>query len=64
MVDKDFKNLPGRAVFEKVLRNKVSNIPKNLKYHGYQRDITSIIHTYFEKNPLVLLFLIILKANN
>ena len=37
MADGDFKDLNGRTIADKVLRDKAFNIAKNLKYDGYQR---------------------------
>ena len=38
----DFTNLPRRTVSDKVLCDKVFNIAKNLKYHGYQCRLVSM----------------------
>ena len=36
------KDLPRKTTSDKVLRDKTVNIPKNLKYDGYQREIASL----------------------
>ena len=38
----DFKNLNIRTAADTVLSDKAFNIPKNLKYDGYQRKFASI----------------------
>ena len=40
----DFKDLPRRAVSDKVLRNKAFNVAKNPKYGGYQRGLASMVY--------------------
>ena len=45
----DFKDLPRTAASDKVLRNKAFNIAANLKYDGYQRDLASMVHKFFDK---------------
>ena len=45
----DFKDLPRRTVSDKVLRDKAFNITKNPKYDGYQRRLTSMVYTSFDK---------------
>ena len=49
MAWRDFKDLPGRTASDKVLRDKVFNIAKNLKYNGYQREIASVVYSLFNK---------------
>ena len=49
MVYGDFKNLSRRTAADKVLRDKVLNIAKNLKYDGYQCWIASMIYKCFDK---------------
>ena len=39
----DFKDLKRRTDSDKILRDKAFNIPKNLKYDGYQRGLTSMV---------------------
>ena len=39
----DFKDLKKRTAADKVLRDKAFNIAKNLKYHGYQRGLGSMV---------------------
>ena len=44
-----FKDLKRRASSNKVLKDKVLNIAKNPKYHGYQRGLASMIYNFFDK---------------
>ena len=45
----DFKHLQGRAVCNKVLRDKAFNIAKNPKHYGYQRGLASVIYKSSDK---------------
>ena len=45
----DFKDLKRRTDSDKILRDKVFNIAKNPKYHGYQRGIASMVYKFFDK---------------
>ena len=45
----NFKDLKRRTFSDKVLRDKTFNIPKNPKYDGYQRGITSMVYKFFDK---------------
>ena len=45
----DFKDLNRRSAADKVLRDKAFNIAKNPTYDGYQRGITSMVYTFFDK---------------
>ena len=45
----DFKYLARRTEADKVLRDKAFNIAKHLKYDGYQRGLTSMVYTFFDK---------------
>ena len=45
----DFKDLHRRTAADKVLRDKAFNIDKNLKYHGYQCGLASIVYNFFDK---------------
>ena len=45
----DFKDLARRTASDKVLRNKAFNIAKNPKYGGYQRGMTFMVYTFFDK---------------
>ena len=38
-----FEDLPRRAASDKVLRDKIFKIAKNLKYDGYQRGLASLV---------------------
>ena len=49
MVYGDFKDLTGRTVSDKVLRDKAFNIAKNPKYDGYQRRLASMVYKFFDK---------------
>ena len=61
----DFKYLSRRTVSDKILRDKTFNIAKNLKYDGYQRGLTSMIYTFFDKKLLlrvqIYLLVVVLK---
>ena len=46
----DFKDLAKRTASDKILRDKVFNIAKNLKYDGYQRDLAAIDYKFFDKS--------------
>ena len=46
----DFKDLSSRAASDEILRDKAFNIPKNSKYHGYQRGISSIVYKNYDEN--------------
>ena len=45
----DLKNLPRRIAADKVLRDKAFNIAKNPRYFRYQRGLTSMVYTVFNK---------------
>ena len=49
-----FKDLKRRKLSDKVLRHKAFNIVKNPKYDGYQRDIPSMVYTFFDKKSASL----------
>ena len=49
MAHGDFKDLPRRTTFDKVLRDKAFNNAENPKYDGYQRSLTSMVYTFFDK---------------
>ena len=49
MADGDFKDLNGRTIADKVLRDKAFNIAKNLKYDGYQRGRSWMVYKCFDK---------------
>ena len=51
MAYEDFKVLTRRTAFYKMLRNKASNITKNLKYDGYQHGFASMVSKFFDKEP-------------
>ena len=50
----EFKNLARRTASDKVLRDKAFNVAKNPKYDGYQRGLTSMVYTFFDKRPVSL----------
>ena len=50
----DFKDLNRRTAADKVLRDKVLNVAKNLKYDEYQRGIALMVQNFFDKNPTLL----------
>ena len=45
----DFKDLKRRTVANNVLRDKAFNIAKNPKYDGYQKELASMVYTFFDK---------------
>ena len=45
----DFKDLKRKTFSNKVLRDKAFNIAKNPKYDGYQRNLASVVYTFFDK---------------
>ena len=49
MAYEDFKDLARRTVFDKVLRDKASNIAKIPKYDRYQRGLPSMVYKFFDK---------------
>ena len=44
----DFKDLNRRTAADKVLRDKVFSIAKNLKYDGSQRELASMVYKPFD----------------
>ena len=46
----DFKDLTKRKASDKILRDKALSTVKNPKYDEYQRDLSSMIHKFFDKN--------------
>ena len=49
MAYEDFKDLARRTASDNVLRDKVFNIARNLKYDGYQRGLASMGYKCFDK---------------
>ena len=49
MAYKDSKGLTRRRASDKILRDKAFNTSKNPKYDGYQRGLSWIIYTFFDK---------------
>ena len=45
----DFKDSNRRKVFDKIVRDKASNITKNPKYIRYQRCFASMVYNFFAK---------------
>ena len=45
------KDLVKRTQSEKVLKDKAFKIASNPKYDGYQRGLTSMVYTFFDKKP-------------
>ena len=45
----DFKDLTRRTTPDKILRDKVFNIAKNLKYDGHQHGLASMVNNFFDK---------------
>ena len=49
MVYGDFRDLTRRSAFDKILRDKAFNIPKNPKYDGYERGHAAMFYKFFDK---------------
>ena len=49
MVYGDFEDLNRRTASDKILLDKAFDIAKNPKYHGYQRGLSSMVYTFFDK---------------
>ena len=47
MVYGDFKDFNRRTTADKVLRDKILNVAKNLNGDGYQRGLASIVYKFF-----------------
>ena len=45
----DSKDLTKRTAAVKILRNRAFNIAKDQKYYGYQRELASMVYTFFDK---------------
>ena len=54
MVYGDFKDLPKKTVSDKVLHDKAFDIARNSKYHGYQRELASMVYQCFDKKSALL----------
>ena len=48
----DFKDLPRRTAYDKVIHDKVFNIAKYPKYDGCQRGLASVVYKFFVKKGL------------
>ena len=48
----DFKDLTRRTNYDQILRDKVFNIAKNVKFNGYQRRLASMVYKSFNKKLL------------
>ena len=44
---RDFKDLAKRINSDKVIRDQVFTIAKNIKFNGYQRGLDSMVHNFF-----------------
>ena len=44
----DFKDLPRRAVSDRIFCDKTFNLPKNWKFDEYRRDLASMIYNFFD----------------
>ena len=53
----NFKDLAKRTAADKVLKNKAFNIAKDPQYDGYQRGLTSMVYTFFDKKLQVVVSL-------
>ena len=49
MANGDFKDLNGKTLADKVLRDKAFNNAKDPKYDGYQRGLASMVYKCFDK---------------
>ena len=49
MAYEDFKDLAKGTEADKVLRDKAFKIANDKKYDGYQRGLTSMVYTFFDK---------------
>ena len=47
-----FKDLNRRTFVDKILRDQAFNIGKHLKYHRYQRGLSSMVRKFFDKKLL------------
>ena len=45
----DFKDLTRRTNFDKILRDKAFKFAKNPKYYAYQRNLASMVYTFFDR---------------
>ena len=50
----DFIDFARRTASDKVLRNKGFNMAENLKYDEYQKGLTSMVYTFFDKKSTSL----------
>ena len=53
----DFKDLTRRTTPDKILRDKVFNIAKNLKYDEHQHGLASMVNNVFDKKKLLVALL-------
>ena len=60
----DFKDLPRKAAWDKVILDKVFNIAKNPKYDGYRRGLVSMVYNFFLIKSCQAVILIIFKMKN
>ena len=51
----DFRDLNRRTAADKVLRDKTFSIADNLKYHGYQRGLASMVYNFFNKKTTLVI---------
>ena len=54
MAYEGFKELNGRTISDKVLRDKAFNIAKNPKYDGCERELASLVYEFFDRKTLYL----------
>ena len=52
-----FKDIARRTASDKALKDKAFNIVKNPKYDGYQKGLTSMVYTFFDKNRKVVVLI-------
>ena len=52
MTYEDIKDLTRRTTSDKILRDKVLNIAKNLTFDGYQHGLASMLYNFFDKKKI------------
>ena len=50
MVNGGFKDFPRKTASDKVLPDKAFNVSKNLELDRYQRGLTTMVFTFFDKD--------------
>ena len=60
----DFKDLPRRIAYDKVLCNETFNLDKNPKFHEYPSELVSVVYKVFDNFLLVMLLKVKLCQTN